>query len=228
MAEAIGAELVGMDKIQLLPMGDPETGSLTGNIEQGVEDRIFINKEGNRFVDEGERRDVMTKALFEQTDDFMWIVVDQHSYPTGDTKNNFNETIDELVEAGRAYKADTLEELAEMMGVDKDNFINAVNKFNEAVDGAEDEFGRTLFANKIDTAPFYAASRKPTVHHTMGGVKINTNAEVVNTDGNVISGLFAAGEVTGGIHGSNRLGGNALADITVFGRIAGENAAKAK
>lgn len=228
MAEAIGAELVGMDKIQLLPMGDPETGSLTGNIEQGVEDRIFINKEGNRFVDEGERRDVMTKALFEQTDDFMWIVVDQHSYPTGDTKNNFNETIDELVEAGRAYKADTLEELAEMMGVDKDNFINAVNKFNEAVDGAEDEFGRTLFANKIDTAPFYSASRKPTVHHTMGGVKINTNAEVVNTDGNVISGLFAAGEVTGGIHGSNRLGGNALADITVFGRIAGENAAKAK
>lgn len=227
MAEAIGAELVGMDKIQLLPMGDPETGSLTGNIEQGVEDRIFINKEGNRFVDEGERRDVMTKALFEQTDDFMWIVVDQHSYPTGDTKNNFNETIDELVEAGRAYKADTLEELAEMMGVDKDNFINAVNKFNEAVDGAEDEFGRTLFANKIDTAPFYAAARKPTVHHTMGGVKINTNAEVVNTNGEVISGLFAAGEVTGGIHGSNRLGGNALADITVFGRIAGENAAKA-
>lgn len=114
-----------------------------------------------------------------------------------------------------------------MMGVDKDNFINAVNKFNEAVDGAEDEFGRTLFANKIDTAPFYAAARKPTVHHTMGGVKINTNAEVVNTNGEVISGLFAAGEVTGGIHGSNRLGGNALADITVFGRIAGENAAKA-
>lgn len=170
----------------------------------------------------------MAKALFEQTDDFMWIVVDQHSYPTGDTKNNFNETIDELVEAGRAYKADTLEELAEMMGVDKDNFINAVNKFNEAVDGAEDEFEITLFANKIDTAPFYAASRKPTVHHTMGGVKINTNTEVVNIDGNVISGLFAAGEVTGGIHGSNRLGGNALADITVFGRIAGENAAKAK
>ena len=226
MAEAIGAELVGMDKIQLLPMGDPETGSLNGNIEQGVEDRIFINKEGNRFVDEGERRDVMTKALFEQTDDFMWIVVDQHSYPTGDTVNNFNETIDDLVAAGRAYKADTLEELAEMMGVDKDNFINAVNKFNEAVDGAEDEFGRTLFANKIDTAPFYAAARKPTVHHTMGGVKINTNAEVINTDGEVISGLFAAGEVTGGIHGSNRLGGNALADITVFGRIAGENAAK--
>lgn len=226
MAEAIGAELVGMDKIQLLPMGDPETGSLNGNIEQGVEDRIFINKEGNRFVDEGERRDVMTKALFEQTDDFMWIVVDQHSYPTGDTINNFNESIDDLVAAGRAYKADTLEELAEMMGVDKDNFINAVNKFNEAVDGAEDEFGRTLFANKIDTAPFYAAARKPTVHHTMGGVKINTNAEVINTDGEVITGLFAAGEVTGGIHGSNRLGGNALADITVFGRIAGENAAK--
>ncbi len=226
MSQEVNASVVGMEQIQLLPMGDPETGSLSGNIEQGVQNRIFVNKEGNRFVDEGARRDVMTKALMEQTDSYMWVILDKHSYPTGDTKNNFNETIDDLVEAKRAFKADTLEELAELIGVDANNLVQAVNTFNEAVDGkVKDEFGRTLFADKIDTAPFYAGARVPTVHHTMGGVEINEHSQVVDVNGQIIKGLYAAGEVTGGIHGSNRLGGNALADITVFGRIAGESAA---
>lgn len=229
MAKAVGANLIDMEQIQLLPMGDPETGSLSGNIEQAVENRIFVNKQGKRFVDEGARRDVMTQALFEQEDAFMWVILDSKNYPTGDVKNNFNETIDELVAAGRAYKADTLEDLAKQIGVDPDNLVEAVNKFNEAVEtGGPDEFGRTLFQWKIDTPPFYAGARVPTVHHTMGGVEINEKAQVLNVNGNVIPGLYAAGEVTGGIHGSNRLGGNALADITVFGRIAGENAAKNK
>jgi flavocytochrome c len=229
MAEAIGASLVGMEYIQLLPMGDPVTGSLSGNIEQGVQNRIFVNKEGNRFVDEGARRDVMTQALMKQTDSYMWVIVDQHSYPTGDTKNNFNETIDDLVAAGRAFKGDTLEELAAQIGVDPASLVKSVDTFNKAVDGTvSDEFGRTLFADKIDTAPFYAGARVPTVHHTMGGVEINTSAQVLDKDGNIIKGLYAAGEVTGGIHGTNRLGGNALADIAVFGRIAGESAALAK
>ena len=90
--------------------------------------------------------------------------------------------------------------------------------------GTPDEFGRTLYKTPIDTAPFYAAARVPTVHHTMGGVRINVNAQVLDENGNVIPGLYAAGEVTGGIHGSNRLGGNALTDTVVFGRIAGESA----
>jgi len=228
MAEKVDANLVGMEYIQLLPMGDPETGSLSGNIEQGVENRIFVNKEGNRFVDEGARRDVMTLALMEQTDQSMWVIVDKHSYPTGDTKNNFNESIDDLVAAGRAYKADTLEDLAKQMGVDSDNFVKAVEGFNSAVDAGTDEFGRTLFDQKLDTAPFYAGARVPTVHHTMGGIQINTDAQVINKAGEVIKGLYAAGEVTGGIHGTNRLGGNALADVKTFGRIAGQSAALGK
>lgn len=229
MAQDVNASLVGMEDIQLLPMGDPETGSLSGNIEQGVQNRIFVNKEGNRFVDEGERRDVMTKGLMEQTDGYMWVIVDKHSYPTGDTKNNFNESIDDLVAAGRAYKADTLEELAILIGVDPDNFVKSVETFNQVVDGSiADPFGRTLFADKIDTAPYYAGARVPTVHHTMGGVSITENAQVVDVNGSIIEGLYAAGEVTGGIHGSNRLGGNALADIIVFGKIAGESAATSK
>jgi len=228
LAEKIGASLVGLENIQLLPMGDPETGSLSGNIEQGVENRIFVNKDGNRFVDEGERRDVMTKALMEQKDAAMWVIVDKNSYPTGETKNNFNESIDELVSQNRAFKADTLEDLAKQIGVNPDNFVKAVKEFNEAVDGTPDKFGRTLFDKKIDTAPFYAGARVPTVHHTMGGIEINTSAQVLDKDGNIIHGLYAAGEVTGGIHGANRLGGNALADITVYGKIAGESAAAKK
>ncbi|NTW91555.1 MAG: FAD-binding protein, partial [Erysipelotrichaceae bacterium] len=226
MAEEVGANLIGMSSIQLLPMGDPVTGSLSGNIEQAVENRIFVNKSGNRFVDEGQRRDVMTKALFEQEDTMMWVVLDAKNYPTKETKNNFNETIDDLIAQGRAYKGDTLEELAEQIGVDPANLVKAVEEFNAAVDsGKPDAFGRTLFDKKIDTPPYYAGARVPTVHHTMGGVEINEFTQVIDATGAIIPGLYAAGEVTGGIHGSNRLGGNALADITVFGRIAGESAA---
>jgi urocanate reductase len=227
MADSAGASLIGLKELQLLPMGDPNSGSLSGNIEQGVENRIFVNKEGKRFVDEGARRDVMTLALMDQTDAFMWIVLDSINYPTGDVKNNFNESIDELIAQNRAFKGDTLEELAEKINVPAANLIATIDAFNAAVDaGGSDEFGRTLFDKKIEKAPFYAGARVPTVHHTMGGIEINEKTEVLDVNGNVIPGFYAAGEVTGGIHGANRLGGNALADITVFGRIAGENAAK--
>ena len=226
MAEKIGAALAGMEYIQLLPMGDPQTGSLSGNIEQGVENRIFVNKDGNRFVDEGQRRDVMTKALFEQEDAYMWIVLDSHNYPTRDTKNNFNESIQELLDQGRAFEGNTIEELAGKIGVDPANLKAAVDGFNAAVEtGGPDSFGRTLFDQKMDTPPYYAGARMPTVHHTMGGIKINTKAQAIDTEGNIIPGLYAAGETTGGIHGTNRLGGNALPDINVFGKIAGANAA---
>ncbi|WP_078712130.1 flavocytochrome c [Anaerorhabdus furcosa] len=229
MAEAVGAELVQMGNIQLLPMGDPETGSLSGNIEMGVENRIFVNDEGNRFVDEGARRDVMTTALFEQPNSHMWVILDSHDYPTGDEVNNFNESINQLVKDGRAFKGDTLEELAEQIGVDPANLVKAVEGFNTHVaDKSADEFGRTLYQDPIDQGPYYAGARIPTVHHTMGGVKINTDAQVISTTGDIIPGLYAAGEVTGGIHGANRLGGNALTDTVVFGRIAGASAAQAK
>lgn len=229
MLQKLGASFVQMGNIQLLPLGDPVTGSLSGNIEHDVETRVFINKEGNRFVNEGGRRDDMTNGLFAQTDAYMWIVMDSDTYPTGDELNNFGETANQLVAAGRAVKADTLEELAEKMDVPADALIAAITEFNRHAEGGDlagtpDEFGRTLYKTPIDTAPFYAAGRVPTVHHTMGGVHINANAQVINENGQVIPGLYAAGEVTGGIHGTNRLGGNALTDTVVFGRIAGESA----
>jgi len=228
MALEVDAALVGMEHIQLLPLGDPVTGSLSGNIETDVERRIFVNKEGNRFVDEGARRDVMTAALFEQTDAMLFIILDGKNYENSDSLNNFGESIGELVAAGRAYQADTLEELAEQIGVPAENLIAAVEEFNSHVDNkTTDQFGRTLYSTKIDQAPYYACIRVPTLHHTMGGVEINTSGQVINESGEVIPGLYAAGEVTGGVHGSNRLGGNALTDILVFGRIAGKSASDA-
>ncbi len=235
MAEKIGANLVQMENIQLLPLGDPNTGSLSGNIEHAVESRIFVNKEGNRFVNEAGRRDDMTLGLFEQTDKTMYIVMDSDTYPEGTELNNFGESIADLVAAGRAYKADTLEDLAAQIGVPAENLIATTEEYNKyciggELEGQEDQFGRKLFAdtdgvnNGINDGPFYAAVRVPTVHHTMGGVQSNTDTQVLDASGNVIQGLFAAGEVTGGIHGTNRLGGNALTDTIVFGRIAGNNA----
>ena len=108
------------------------------------------------------------------------------------------------------------------------NFVNTMNTWNESVAKGEDaEFGRNNGMDAdLSTAPYYAIKIAPGIHHTMGGIKINTNAEVIDTNGNVIPGLFAAGETTGGIHGGNRVGGNAVCDFIVFGRIAGKSASE--
>ena len=230
MLQALQADFVQMGNIQLLPLGDPVTGSLSGNIEHGVDSRIFVNKSGLRYGDEGGRRDDMTRDLFAQEDATMWIVMDSDTYPTGDELNNFGETANQLVEASRAVKADTLDELAALMGVDAENLKATIAEYNRHctggdLEGQADEFGRTLFGAPIDNGPFYAGARVPTVHHTMGGVRIDTKCRVYNENGEIIENLYAAGEVTGGIHGTNRLGGNALTDTVVFGRIAGESAA---
>ena len=233
MLQKLNADFVQMGNIQLLPLGDPATGSLSGNIEHGVDTRIFVNKEGLRYGNEAGRRDDMTNDLFAQTDAYMWIVMDSDTYPTGDEINNFGETANQLVAAGRAVKADTLEELAEKMGVPAENLIATIDEYNRYciggdLEGQVDQFGRATFGPKIDNGPFYAGARVPTVHHTMGGVRIDTQCRVYNENGEIIENLYAAGEVTGGIHGANRLGGNALADTIVFGRIAGESAALQK
>jgi fumarate reductase flavoprotein subunit len=228
MAEKIGAALVGMEYIQMLPLGHPKTGALEGWVGFNVEDYIYINKEGNRFVSEAERRDVMTQALIKQPDQFMYIVCDAHSMPTAQTKNSFNETAEQLVKAGSAFSADSIEGLAVKIGVDPVQFKKTIDEYNVGVESKNDPFGKKLLGQKIDLPPFYASPRVPTVHHTMGGVKINKFAQVIGVDEQIIPGLFAAGEVTGGIHGTNRLGGNALADTIVFGRIAGKDVVSLK
>ncbi len=229
MAQEVNADLVGMEWIQLLPVGNPENGSMSGNISISAANQLFINLNGERFVAEDERRDNLTKALLAQPERKMFILHDAHEYTDGTVKNDFNETIDELVEKGLVVKGETIEELAKNMNVPYEALQKTIDEYNKAVDGQiKDPFNKGVMQYKFDKAPFYAGIRVPTIHHTMGGIKINTNAEVIGVDGNVIPGLYAAGEVTGGIHGANRLGGNALPDTVVFGRIAGKNCALSK
>ncbi|MGN1389681.1 MAG: flavocytochrome c, partial [Bulleidia sp.] len=232
MAEAIGANLVDMDQIQLLHMCSPTKGTTDDNSakDKGVSQIIFVNQEGNRFTAEDGRRDDICKAVLEQTNGIFYAIEswDGNGDATLDelVTNNGVSYSDEIAQ-GNMYIADTLEELAEQIGADPDNLVAAVAAYNQSVDegATEDEFGRKTFTDKLETGPFIAVPRKPSAHHTMGGVQINTNTEVLDTDGNVISGLYAAGEVTGGIHGGNRLGGNAIVDTVVNGKIAGEQAA---
>lgn len=117
------------------------------------------------------------------------------------------------------------------MNVPYDHLKASVDEYNKAIEnkGKPDKYG--FIATNTDDAkmvegPWYACKKVPTVHHTMGGVHINTEAQVLGKNGKPIHGLYAAGEVTGGIHGANRLGGNAIADVFTFGRLAGASAAK--
>jgi fumarate reductase flavoprotein subunit len=130
------------------------------------------------------------------------------------------------IKKGLTVTGNSYAELAAAMGVPAAEFEKTMKTWNGYVEAKNDpDFGRTSFAKPLDQAPYYAIRVTPGIHHTMGGVKINEKTQVINTNGNVISGLFAAGEVTGGVHGNNRLGGNAVADFVVFGRIAGQQAA---
>lgn len=219
MAQAIGAATVGMEYVQMLP--------IAGNcVSTAIENQIFVNVEGNRFVREDGRRDVMSNAVLEQPGKYMYMIGDNRVAEQSITGSN----IQQLLDAGKIYCGDTLEELAEKIGVNAENLAATVAKFNEnAATNTVDEFGREVYDHGIEVGPFWASAKQvPLLHHTMGGVKIDTDARVMDTDGDPIPGLYAAGEVTGGVHGSNRLGGNACADIFVFGRIAAESVAAGK
>lgn len=214
MAEAIGAATVDMDQIQIHPTVEANTAAL---ITEGLrgDGAILINAEGKRFIDEVGTRDVVSAAEIAQTGSYSWLVVDQAMVDN-------SSVIQGYIKKGYTVTGATYEELAKAMGVDGAALAETMNNWNGYVEAKNDpDFGRTSFANPLNTAPYYAIKVTAGVHHTMGGLKINPNTEVLNENGEVIPGLFAAGEVTGGVHGANRLGGNAVADFTVFGRIAG-------
>ena len=214
MAEAIGAATVDMDQIQIHPTVEANTAAL---ITEGLrgDGAILINEEGQRFIDEVGTRDVVSAAEIAQTGSYSWLVVDQ-------AMADASSVIQGYIKKGYTVTGATYEELGKAMGVDAAAFAETMEKWNGCVEAKNDpDFGRTSFANPLNTAPYYAVKVTAGVHHTMGGLKINANTEVLNEKGEVIPGLFAAGEVTGGVHGANRLGGNAVADFTVFGRIAG-------
>ena len=219
MATAIGAGTVDMDQIQIHPTVEANTAAL---ITEGLrgDGAILVNANGERFIDEVGTRDVVSAAEIAQPGSYSWLIVDQAMVDA-------SSVIQGYIKKGYTKTGATYEELAKELDVDPATFANTMETWNGYVEAKNDpDFGRTSFAKALDTAPYYAIKVTAGVHHTMGGLKINTNTEVLKADGSVISGLFAAGEVTGGVHGANRLGGNAVADFTVFGRIAGAAASK--
>jgi len=228
LAERIGAQLTDMGYIQTYPTCDAQSGALLYVGDVRMEGRsILVNKEGRRFVEELERRDVISNAVIEQTGGVSYMFWDESAMSDSGLAITHEAEYNGLILRKQLVKADTIEEAAAFFDIDAAELKKTVENYNQyAKDGKDLEFNKRGELVPFGEGPYYIMVSKPAVHHTMGGVKINTEAQVVDIDGNVIDGLFAAGEVTGDIHGTNRLGSDAIADITVFGRIAGQNASK--
>ncbi|SFB66488.1 flavocytochrome c [Butyrivibrio sp. YAB3001] len=219
----VNADFVDMEQIQLHPTVIPSDGTLVGEAVRG-DGAILVNREGKRFTSETSTRDAVSAAEIAQTGGNVWLIANEYMHEN-------SAVIQKLDKGGYLIKADTLKDLAKAMDFDD----AATAAFEETVanwvsyvaNGEDKEFGRDIgVLTDLSEGPYYAVNVGPGIHHCMGGVKINTEAQVISKDGTPIPGLFACGEVTGGVHGGNRLGGNAIADIVVFGRIAGENASK--
>ena len=218
LAQAVGADTVDMEQIQIHPTVEANSAAL---ITEGLrgDGAILVNQEGSRFTDEVGTRDAVSAAEIAQPGSYSYLIVDQ-------AMADASSVIQGYINRGFTTQGDTYEALAEALEMDPATFAQTMNDWNACVEAKEDtQFNRTSFASPLNTAPYYAIKVTAGIHHTMGGLKIDPATEVIDTEGNVIDGLFAAGEVTGGVHGANRLGGNAVADFVVFGRIAGTNAA---
>lgn len=223
MAEGAGAALVDMEFIQLFPYNNPASGQHyyldTIRTNAGA---FFVNQEGRRFVNEDEVRDVVAGRILEQTAQTSYEVFNQSIIDTLADDPVAMEEVDRWLNQGVLIKRDTLEECAEYFGINKGTMLKTLEQYNRFIESGEDlAFDRELDFEPLEEGPFYMLEGVPSVHYTMGGVAINRNAEVLDTEGNVIPDLYAAGEVTGGIHGENRLGACAVPDALVFGRIAG-------
>lgn len=219
IVEKAGGALTLMEQIQTHPTVAHNTGNMITESVRG-EGAILVNRAGKRFVNELETRDVVSKAELEQEGKSAFLIFDAN------TRANLS-AINKYVNKGLTKEANSVEELGKILNINEKALKNTIEKYNGFVKGGKDEeFGKKGLPREIGKAPFYAIEVSPAVHHTMGGVKINEKTEVLDKNGKTISGLYAAGEITGGVHGGNRIGGNAITDITVFGKISGEEAAK--
>jgi len=216
--EVFNAEVVGINCIQSHPTVYAFEGK-SQLVSEGVRatGAILVNQDGERFVEELERRDIVAQSILEQNGGFGFLITD----------NNLKHSkVEGYKRKGLMQMADTLEELAAIHGINPTQLNRTVSKYNRYVDAGEDtDFQRRNLPGKIEIPPYYIIKVTPAVHHCTGGLMINKEARVVDLWNQVIPGLFAAGEIAGGIHGTNRLGGNAILECIVFGRIAGYNAA---
>lgn len=226
MAEKVGAELIGMEHIQTYPLSDPITGAIELIANPFMFGGIIVNNKGDRFVEELDRRDVISLGILKQPGEYAFVVWGDNTEKKGNYEKSYAEEYAAFTKAGIMFKADTLEELAKMAGIDEKGLMDTVKKVNGyAATGKDLDFNHRAGLDALDKGPYFAIKGVPSIHFTMGGIRIDTRARVLDAAGKPIPGLYAAGEVAGGVHGSNRLGGNAYTEIIVYGRIAGREAA---
>ncbi|WP_417762257.1 flavocytochrome c [Shewanella sp.] len=219
VALAAGADTRDLKYIQAHPTWSPKGGVMITEAVRG-NGAILVNREGKRFVNEITTRDKASAAILQQTGASAFLLFD-------DSVRKSLKKIENYIHLGIITEGKTVAELAEKMSLPAAQLEKTIAEYNGFVKAGKDtQFARPNMPRELATGPFYTLEVKPAVHHSMGGVKIDTTAEVLNKEGKAISGLFAAGEATGGVHGANRLGGNAISDIVTFGRIAGAHAAE--
>lgn len=218
MAQEVGADLTDIEEIQIHPTTDPETGYLFTEGLRG-DGAILVNLDGKRFTDELLTRDVVSANILKQKNGIAYLIVNE-------AMREENASLAGYIEDDYAVQGETIKDLAKTLKIDEATLENTLKTYTAYVKaGKDEEFERAHLTQTLEEGPYYALEVTPGIHHTMGGVKIDTKAHIINTEGQAIKGLYAAGEVTGGVHGGNRIGGNAVADIIVFGRIAGQTAA---
>lgn len=218
MGEAAGAALTDIDQIQIHPTTDPETGYMFTEGLRG-DGAILVNTTGMRFTDELLTRDVVSANILKQEGGVAYLIANEEMRAE-------NASLAGYVKKGYAEEGATLAELAGKLNMDAKVLEETMATYAASVTaGADKEFGRTHLTKTLETGTWYALKVTPGIHHTMGGLKIDADTHVISTAGTPITGFYAAGEVTGGVHGANRIGGNAVTDIIVFGRIAGQTAA---
>ncbi len=219
MALESGASMTDIDWIQAHPTVGKGSRILISETVRGV-GAVMVNEKGARFVNELTTRDRASDAILKQPGRHAWLVFDADLYAKAKMVRGYDHL-------GMLKKGNTVEELAQASGMDPKVLEKTLSDYNAyRAKGHDDAFGRPDMPLAVAKAPFYAVEVAPGIHHTMGGVAITTESEVLDIQSRPMPGLYAAGEVTGGVHGFNRLGGNAVADTVVFGRRAGEHAAK--
>ena len=228
MAERAGAQLVNMGYIQTYPICDPISGAIELIADARFDGAIMLNQEGKRFVEELQRRDVLSEAILNQTGRYCWVLWNDKIGSISNTVKAHANEYEAFTKQGVMATCDDLKCIADFTKIPFDQLQKTVKRVSDmAGKGNDKDFNHRAGLMDMQQGKYYVIKAVPSTHHTMGGVRINEKAEALTAEGKVIPGLWAAGEVTGVTHGTNRLGGNAYTDIIVFGRIAGEAAAKA-
>lgn len=228
MAERAGAQLVNMGYIQTYPICDPISGVIELIADARFDGAIMLNQEGKRFVEELQRRDVLSEAILKQTGGYCWVLWNDKIGSISNTVQEHPTEYEAFTKQGIMATCDDLKCVADFTKIPFNSLKGTVNRVSSMTGkGNDKDFNHRSGLVDMTQGKYYVIKAVPSVHHTMGGVRINEKAQALTAEGKAIPGLWAAGEVTGVTHGTNRLGGNAYTDIIVFGRIAGKAAAEA-